>query len=94
MYKQDEARAPLDPSSRIASRLKVAVPMHMAKKNSFLSAPKIVRGRETTPGGLQSPRENHVREKPAERHHRENSASGTQGNTVGCGGLERRHIIL
>jgi hypothetical protein len=46
MYKQDEARAPLDPSSRIASRLKVAAPMHMAKKNSFLSAPKIVRGRE------------------------------------------------
>ena len=24
-----------------------------------------------------------VREKPAARHHRENSASGTQGNTVG-----------
>ena len=41
MYKQDEVRAPLDPSSRIASRLKVAAPMHMAKKNSFLSAPKL-----------------------------------------------------
>ena len=32
-----------------------------------------------------------VREKPAERHHRENSASGTQGNTVGrdrCNALQ------
>jgi hypothetical protein len=33
-----------------------------------------------------------VREKPAKRHHRENSASGTQGNTVGRASLGRLQL--
>src|SRR5580704_2421311 len=35
------------PPNKLLSRLKVAAPRHMAKKKSFRSAPRIVRGRES-----------------------------------------------
>src|SRR5262249_2861158 len=35
------------PPARLFRRLKVAAPRHIAKKNSFRSAPRIVRGRES-----------------------------------------------
>src|SRR5260221_6957315 len=35
------------PPSKLPRRLKVAAPRHMAKKKSFRSAPRIVRGRES-----------------------------------------------
>src|SRR5271156_1937631 len=43
-YKRKKIKTP---PSKLLRRLKVAAPRHMAKKNSFRSAPRIVRGRES-----------------------------------------------
>src|ERR1700739_3654810 len=37
----------ISPPSKLPSKLKVAAPRHMAKKNSFRSAPRMVSGRES-----------------------------------------------
>src|SRR3984957_9794721 len=42
-YKRKKIKSP---PSKLLRRLKVAAPRHMAKKNSFRSAPRMVRGRE------------------------------------------------
>jgi hypothetical protein len=43
---QEEQQNIRTPPSKLPRRLNVPAPMHIAKKKSFLSAPRIVRGRE------------------------------------------------